>query len=548
MFDQFRRVGLFAGLSDDDLTRICSLASDVQLEPGQVLFREGDWADRAFVVTSGEVEVVKNTDRREVVLAVRGEDEVIGEMALLEHAPRSATVRARTATHLMSIPKAALDDLLATSPGAARAVFSPLVRRIRETNDQLRHSERMVQLGVLTAGVAHELNNPAAAVQAAAHHLAAELDRLVEALAGRTAPVIFELLHRVANRPLHERSPIEIGDAESAVEDLLDDAGVNEAWRIAPSLVDAGINHDDLAGIDPLILTAAIPFLAPAVAARRSAGQIGEGARRISDIVRALRSYSYLDRAPVQDVDLVRGIDDTLTLLSHVTAGVQVVRDLPDDLPRVVALGSELNQVWTNLIQNACDALADTPSPTLTVRARPDGDDVVVEVEDNGPGIPPEVRDRVFDAFFTTKAPGHGTGLGLQISYRIVVLEHHGDLTVTSQPGRTVFRVRLRTTPPPAPAPDGEAPGTDGRDRICEHLRDLPAGPVPTGGCEQCATAGDPWVHLRFCVTCGQIGCCDDSPNRHATRHAEESGHPVLRSKEPGEHWAWCVVHQVGTT
>jgi signal transduction histidine kinase len=546
MFEHFRRVGLFADLTDDDLARICSLAGDVHLDPGQVLFREGDWADRAFVVTSGEVEVLKSTDRREVLLAVRGEDDVIGEMALLEHAPRSATVRARTATHLVSIPKAALDDLLATSPEAARAVFSPLLRRVRETNDQLRHSERMVQLGVLTAGVAHELNNPAAAVQAAAHHLGAELDRLVEALAGRTAPVVFELLRRVASRPLPERSPIEIGDAESAVEDLLDDVGVDEAWRLAPALVDAGIDRNDLAGIDPHVLAAAIPFLAPAVAARRSAGQIGEGTRRISDIVRALRSYSYLDRAPVQDVDVVQGIDDTLTLLSHVTAGVQVVRDLPEDLPRVVALGSELNQVWTNLIQNACDALAGTPSPTLTLRARPESDDVVVEVEDNGPGIPPEVRDRVFDAFFTTKAPGQGTGLGLQISYRIVVLEHHGDLTVTSQPGRTVFRVRLPLTPAPEPA--SEALGTgDARNRVCEHLRDLAAGPVPTGGCEQCAAAGDPWVHLRFCVTCGQVGCCDDSPNRHATRHAEQAGHPVLRSKEPGEDWAWCVVHQVGT-
>jgi signal transduction histidine kinase len=544
MFERFRQVGLFADLADDDLARICGLARDVRLEPGQVLFREGDWADQAFVVTSGEVEVLKTTDRREVLLAVRGEDDVIGEMALLEHAPRSATVRARTPTRLLSIPKAALDDLLATSPSAARAVFSPLLRRVRETNDQLRHSERMAQLGVMTAGVAHELNNPAAAVQAATQQLQAELDRLTESLAGRTAPAVLELLRQVAERPLADRGPMEISDAEAAVEDWLGEADVDEAWTLAPALVEAGIGVEDLAGLGPDVdIAGAARFLAPAAAVRRTAGHIGEGARRLSGIVRALRSYSYLDRAPVQDVDVVRGIEDTLTLLGHVTAGVRVVRDMDSALPPIVALGSELNQVWTNLIQNACDALAGIEEPTLTMRALRDGDRVVVEVEDNGPGIPPNVQERVFDAFYTTKAPGQGTGLGLQISHRIVVLEHRGELTLTSQPGRTVFRVRL---PIASPAPEQAQEENPEPSRLCEHLQYLPVAPRPLGGCQACLGAGDAWVHLRFCVACGQVGCCDDSKNRHATRHAEDSGHPVLRSKEVGEDWAWCVVHEVG--
>jgi signal transduction histidine kinase len=543
MFERFRQVGLFTDLNDDDLARIRGLARDVRLEPGEVLFREGDWADQAFVVTSGEVEVLKTTDRREVLLAVRGEDDVIGEMALLEHAPRSATVRARTPTRLLSIPKAALDELLATSPSAARAVFSPLLRRVRETNDQLRHSERMVQLGVLTAGVAHELNNPAAAVQAAAQQLEAELDSLTESLAGHAAPAVLELLRRVVERPLVDPGPIEISDAEAAVEDWLGEVGVDEAWSLAPALVEAGVDVEDLAGLGPDVdIAGAVRFLAPAAAVRRTAGQIGEGARRLSGIVRALRSYSYLDRAPVQDVDVVRGIEDTLTLLGHVTAGVRVVRDLDPALPQIVALGSELNQVWTNLIQNACDALAGVASPALTLRAFRNGESVVVEVEDNGPGIPPQIQERIFDAFFTTKAPGQGTGLGLQISHRIVVLEHRGDLTLTSRPGRTVFRVRLPISSPPADDKQ-EEPVTP---QQCEHLQDLRVDPKPPGGCEQCLAAGDTWVHLRFCVACGQIGCCDDSKNRHATRHAAESGHPVLRSKEVGEDWAWCVVHQVG--
>ena len=457
MFERFRQVELFGGLSDDDLARICSQAKDVRLAPGEVLFREGDPGEAAFVVTSGQVEVVKSTERREVLLAVRGVDEVIGEMALLEEQPRSATVRARGSADLLSIPKAALDDLLATSPSAARAVFGPLLRRVRETNDQLRHQERMVQLGVMTAGVAHELNNPAAAVQRAAEHLGSELDRLTAAvsgaLGGGAGPAVRELLDRVTGRPVAERSAVASSDAEGDIEDWLTDRGVGEAWTLAPKLVDAGIGLDDLdrLGADA-DLADAVRLLAPAAAVHRWTAEVAEGARRLSEIVRVLRSYSYLDRAPVQQVDVVQGIEDSLVLLGHAAKGVRVVRDFDPALPRIEALGGELNQVWTNLLHNAFDALDGRPDPTLILRASRDGDDsderVVVEVEDNGAGIPPEAQRRVFDAFFTTKPPGKGTGLGLQISYRIVVLEHRGDLTLSSAPGRTVFRVTLPVRSP----------------------------------------------------------------------------------------------------
>jgi signal transduction histidine kinase len=172
------------------------------------------------------------------------------------------------------------------------------------------------------------------------------------------------------------------------------------------------------------------------------------GSGRLSEIVGALRSFTYLDRGSLQEVDVVRGLEDTLVLLSRATAGVRVVRELAPDLPVITAIGAELNQVWTNLVQNACHALAGTPDPTLTLRAFEDDGGVVVEVEDDGPGIPPELQERVFDAFVTTKAPGEGTGLGLQVSYRIVVLEHGGELTVRSEPGRTTFRVFLPPYPP----------------------------------------------------------------------------------------------------
>lgn len=455
---RLRRVPLFAELSDDDLTRICSVSTTVRLSQGEVLFREGERGDRAFLVASGEVDILKATGAREALLAVRSAGEVIGEMALLEAAPRSATVRARTVTELVSIPGGALDDLLATSPTAARTVFGLLTRRVRETNDRLRHQQRMVQLGVMTAGVAHELNNPAAAVQRAASQLVDRVDRLVSA-AGSDAPeAVLGLLDVLDRRPPPELDALDASDEEDEVEGWLDRRGVTPAGRLAPELVAAGIGVEDLRPLgDRDDLAEAVRLLAAAASLRRLAREVVAGSGRLSEIVGALRSFTYLDRGPVQEVDVVRGIEDALVLLRHATAGVRIVRELAPDLPSVTGAGGELNQVWTNLVQNACDALRAHPAPTVTVRAFEEHGGVVVEVEDNGPGIPAELQERVFDAFFTTKAPGEGTGLGLQICYRIIVLEHQGELTLSSEPGRTTVRAFL-----PLPAvPRAEADPTE---------------------------------------------------------------------------------------
>ncbi len=442
----FRRVPLFAGLSDDDLTRICSESTDVRLAPGEVLFREGEPGDHAFVVASGQVEVLKATDSRDALLAVRSEGDVIGEMALLEQAPRSATVRARSEADLVSIPRAALDELLTTSPAAARAVFELLTRRVRETHDQVRHQQRMAQLGVMTAGVAHELNNPAAAVQRAAGQLADQVDRLVSAAGRDPADPVVRLLGALAVREPRSLDPLDTSDEELRVEDWLERRGITGAAQLAPDLVAAGIGVDDLLTLGED--ADGVGLLSAAAALRQLAREVADGSGRLSEVVGALRSFTYLDRGLLQEVDVVRGLEDTLVLLGRATAGVRLVRELAPDLPVITAMGAELNQVWTNLVQNASHALAEVADPTLTVRAFGEGGGVVVEVEDNGPGIQPELQERVFDAFVTTKAPGEGTGLGLQISYRTVVLEHGGELTVSSEPGRTTFRVWLPTYPP----------------------------------------------------------------------------------------------------
>jgi signal transduction histidine kinase len=299
----------------------------------------------------------------------------------------------------------------------------------------------------MTAGVVHELNNPAAAVQRAAGQLADQVDRLVGATGRGPDDPVLRLLQRLADRGARSLDALDASDEELRVEDWLDSRGVPEAGQLAPDLVAAGIGTDDLAGLGEDVADT-VRLLSAAAALRQLAREVAFGSGRLSEIVGALRSFTYLDRGSLQEVDVVRGLEDTLVLLGRATAGVRVVRELAPDLPVITAIGAELNQVWTNLVQNACDALAETPDPTLTLRAFEDGGGVVVEVEDDGPGIPPELQERVFDAFVTTKAPGEGTGLGLQVSYRIVVLEHGGELTVRSEPGRTTFRVFLPPYPP----------------------------------------------------------------------------------------------------
>lgn len=455
-----RSVPLFQGLSDDDFAGLEAGAEAIDIPAGEVVFDEGDEGDRAYVIVKGELDIVKITEGREILLARRGPGEVIGEMALLDAAPRMATVRAAEETAVVALAKDCFDDLLATSATAARALFSVLLERWRQTEAQLRQSDRMAQLGTLTAGLAHEMNNPAAAIIRASaqleQSLAAYPDRVVE-IAGLgldtdQMEALRGLLATAVDDSLPLPSSLELSDNSAEIEDLLDRYEVDQPWELADQLASSGLRREDLEPVLEATGDHAIGVL-QVVAGTRAiqglAGEVNVGAERLSAIVGALKGYSHLDQAPVQEVDVRHGLRDTLVILKSKLQDIEVTTEFAD-VPEITAYGSELNQVWTNLIDNAADAIHDEGRSDGKIHLRVEGGDesIVVEVEDNGSGIPPELVARVFDPFFSTKPQGSGTGLGLDISYGIIVHKHRGSIVVDSEPGRTVFTVSIPVAGP----------------------------------------------------------------------------------------------------
>jgi signal transduction histidine kinase len=453
---ELRPMDLFTELSDAELETWCESAEVHHIPAGTVMAKQDETKTGLVLVLEGTIEALVQGGTGDEPIGDHVAPTWMGAIPTLVGGPSAVRMVARGDLRVAVIEPERFVDLLLAHRTVFRRVMAmvrPVVRRItaREQN-----RERLASLGTMSAGLAHELNNPAAAAKRASSDLAETLEvltdtvgLLVESGIEREQAADLVALQREAATISASRSALsalDAADAEDAISDALAAAGVSEPWRVAEPLVAAGLDPEFVARVAGAAGPATAPtlrWIAASLSARELSAELGEATERMSKLVKAIKSYAYMDRGEVVQVDVREGLETTLVILGHKLkhTKIQVTRDYDETLPKLTVHGAELNQVWTNLLDNAIDALGDSGQITITTRA--DGDCAEIDIADDGPGIPPEVRDRVFDPFFTTKEVGSGTGLGLDAARRILADRHHGSLTLESRPGRTVFRARL---------------------------------------------------------------------------------------------------------
>jgi signal transduction histidine kinase len=427
----------------------------VHFHSGDELMAEGSLPEAFYVVLEGDFEVSKRSNDQDVVLAIRGVGEMLGEMSLIEDRPRSATVRAVSDSLLLKISRDVFKDLLCGNATTALSILRTVMSRLRNTEVMLGQNEKLAVLGTLSAGLAHELNNPAAAAIRSAGHLRQTIGDWLRArgaldelnLDPSVSEIVVQKLRsdvaRLKQNPLSIDS-LTRSDLEAEIEELLLEYGLADAWEYTPSLVSYGWSAESLRDwgeqFEKSKMSAIIRWLATAYLVHNLIDEVNESTNRISEIVKAVKSYTYLDQAPIQFIDVSEGIENTLMILKHkLKLGVSVKREYDKSLPKVEAYASELNQVWTNILDNAIDAMKGQGEITLKTSFQ--NDKVMVEIADNGPGIPPKVLPHIFEPFYSTK-DGKGTGLGLHISNNIVQ-KHRGKIEVNTNSHGTKFTVTL---------------------------------------------------------------------------------------------------------
>lgn len=462
--DDLRPIGLFARADDDQLVALAGAGDEVRFECGDVLFQENHPAESWWVLLEGSVDLVRHVGHEETRL---GAMDVPGRWAggfraWDEHGVYLATGRAATAGRILRVPADALRALWTARFPLGLSLTEGVSQSARNYERMARQKEALAALGTLAAGLAHELNNPAAAAARAVDTLGEAHGAMLSSLRRLAAASVTAeqftrldtLRQELGPRPVEKA--MDVADREDDVSDWLSRHGVQREWMLAPVLAGSGADADWCERVAEVVgdarLEPALEWAASTLSAAALLEEVKESTRRIADLVAAVKSYSQLDRAPVQQTDLVEGLESTLVVLAHrIPDGVAVVRDYGRDVPRIQARAAELNQVWTNLIDNALDAM--DGRGTLRISTRADRGDVVVEIADTGAGMTPETEEHAFDPFFTTKGVGEGTGLGLDISRRIVE-RHRGDIGIQSRPGETVLRVRLPVSAAPtAPRP-----------------------------------------------------------------------------------------------
>ena len=450
------RVVPLQGLPFEDRLWLAQHGEEVIARPGDILFEEGQPADRMILILKGEIHVRRQRGGP-MELFIGRTGQMTGLLPFSRMKASGGQGFAVTPVWALYIHKDKFPEMLAAIPSMTQRVVSTLLDRVREVTRIEQQAEKLTALGKLSGNLAHELNNPASAAQRAASSLVMELRanrenrfKLVNLrLSQEQTHGIEAWEQKILSRTMHHdtRDAAQQIRAEEELRNWLSALPCDGAWEVAAQLAEQNGTVADLEELRTLLGSAEscvfVQYFARYLRATRSIETLLNSTSRIFDLISAVKAYSYMDRAPILEVDVPAGLDATLQMLQSRMRDVEVERHYDPDLPRISAYGSELNQVWTALIENALDALAETShGGKLKLTCRLEGDMMLVEIWDTGPGIPPELQDRIFEPFFTTKAPGQGLGLGLDNAMRIV-RKHRGHLSVRSDPGSTCFRVRL---------------------------------------------------------------------------------------------------------
>jgi signal transduction histidine kinase len=458
--EALRRVHVFSDLPDEQLQWFAAHTEELRLKEGDLLFQKGAPADALVVYLEGEVRAYRDDQAHDgyVYIARAGEPntEVSGKLPFSRMTQWTATGRAVTPMRLLRFPVALFPELFQRMPVLVERLVGIMSDRVRDVTTADQQRDKLMALGKLSAGLAHELNNPAAGATRAANDLitvlaelrAADLRLCRHDLTSEQYDELLSFENAAIGHTAHapQLNSLEQSDLEDALTTWLEEHKIEEPWKLANNLVEAGVDAPALDKLrqqfDSDIIADVLVRVSAQLAAAKLAREIRTGTARISELVAAIKEYSYMDQASVQKVDIHKGLESTLLILKYKLRKKNIVltREYADDLPEIMAYGSELNQVWTNLIVNAVEAMPD--GGTLKVRTRKEPTDIMVEIRDNGSGIPESAKTHIFEPFFTTKPVGEGTGLGLDTVARIV-RRHRGNIRFESRPGDTCFQVRL---------------------------------------------------------------------------------------------------------